>query len=173
MVRERLLVLVSLAVGMPGCSLVLDFSDKQIPVDAAIDGPFTQEECDYKEPNDTAMAPAMFAATDVGPAAICEGSDRDFYRFTVPDMTASISLRITFENRPSGDLDLRLYDATGATVIAQSRGFTNEEKIDCPAASPACPQLAAGDYIFEVFPALAGAVNRYDIALAITPMTPP
>ena len=35
--------------------------------------------------------------------------------------------------------------------------------------SPTCPALAAGDYVFEVFPAATGATNRYTFSLAITP----
>jgi hypothetical protein len=29
--------------------------------------------------------------------------------------------------------------------------------------------LLPGDYVFEVFPATAGAINRYDLALSLTP----
>jgi hypothetical protein len=171
MVRECLTGLgVVLACGLGGCSLVLDFSDNQIPKDALIDGPASQEECDYKEPNDSVDVAALISPTDVGPAGICTSGvdDHDFYKFTVPAATASVSVKITFVNRPTGDLDLRLYDKTGATVIAQSRGFADDETIMCPSTS--CAALAADDYVFEVFPALAGAANRYDLALTITPM---
>lgn len=157
-----------LAVTASGCSLILDFSDSAIPVDAEIDGPFSQTECDFKEPNENAGAPAVFDLAEVGPAAICSSDDRDFYKITVP-ANSSVELRIAFENRPSGDLDLRLYDKTGTTVLSQSRGFGNEERIVCPGATPACGMLAADDYIFEVFPAIAGAVNRYDVAIVVTP----
>ncbi len=175
MVRECLrgLVVVAAAPLWAGCSLVLDFSESQIPKDAQIDGPVSQEECDFKEPNDRVDAAAVLLTTDVGPAAICANAgvdDRDFYKITVPDMTASVSITITFVNTPTGDLDLRLYDKTGAMVLAQSRGFGNEERIVCPAASPACAMLAPDDYVLEVFPALAGSQNRYDLALTITPL---
>ena len=169
MVRECLVGLV--LVPIAGCSLALDFSNKAVPIDAEIDAPYTQEQCDYKEPNDSVDTAAMVTTADTGTAAICAGAteDHDFYKFTVPAMTASVQIKITFMNRPSGDLDLKLEDATGV-MIAQSRGFGNDETIKCPAASPACPMLAPGDYIFEVFPALTGAVNFYDFALTITPM---
>ncbi len=170
--RSRLVVVLA-ASPLLGCSLVLDFSDKQIPKDAEIDGPSSQAECDFKEPNDSAATAAVLLATEVGPAGICSSpgiDDHDFYKITVPDLTASVTVQITFENRATGDLDLRLYDKTGAMVIAQSRGFANDETIVCPAASPACPMLAPDDYVFEVFPAIAGSVNRYDIAVTITPM---
>jgi hypothetical protein len=155
-----------------GCSLVLDFSKDAIPVDAEIDGPYTQAECDYKEPNDSVDLAALVTPADVGPAAICAGAtdDRDFYRFTVPAMTAKVTVRVSFVNRPTGDLDLRITDTTGATTYGQSRGFGDDESVACPGASPACPMLAAGDYLFEVFPAVPGSVNRYDLALTITPM---
>ncbi|HEU0037341.1 MAG TPA: PPC domain-containing protein [Kofleriaceae bacterium] len=153
-----------------GCSLILDFSDSAVPGDATADSAFSQAECDYKEPNNAAAEAALLATTDVGPAAICAAGvdDHDFYKFTVPASTASVSIAITFVNSPTGDLDLRLYDKTGATVLAQSRGFGDSETIACP--SVACSALAPDDYIFEVFPALQGAQNRYDIALTITPM---
>jgi hypothetical protein len=170
MVRECLIALPAIVLA-GGCSLILDFSDSAVPIDAMIDAPYTQEQCDFKEPNDTIDTAQVITPAEVGPAAICasDPEDHDFYKFTVPAMTAKVQIKISFENRPSGDLDLKLTDATG-TMIAQSRGFGNDETITCPAASPACPLLAAGDYVFEVFPALSGAVNTYDIALTITPM---
>jgi len=163
-----------LAVGLAsasGCSLVLDFGPGAFPVDAAADAPYSQAECDYKEPNDTPAEAAAFAPTDVGPAAICPGAldDHDFYRFTVPAGTASVGVTVSFTNRPGGDLDLRITDPTGATTYGQSRGFGDGESVTCGSGSP-CPALAAGDYVFEVFPAAPGAVNRYDLALSLTPM---
>lgn len=171
MLRGTLLALAALA---GGCSLVLDFSESAIPIDAAIDAPFSQAECDYKEPNDSADVAAAIVPGDVGPAAICVGSggsdEHDFYRVTVPANTASVSFKITFVNRPTGDLDLRLLDKTGGMVLARSTGFGDSEEITCPGASPLCTALAPDDYVFEVFPALTGSVNRYDFALTITPM---
>jgi hypothetical protein len=163
------LCLASLA-SASGCSLLLDFSPGAIPPDGA---PFTKSDCDYLEPNNTPAEAAAITTADVGPAAICSGDpeDHDFYRFTVPANTASVSVRISFSGAgATRDLDLRITDAAGATMYGQSRGFENEELIVCPGASPVCPALAAGDYLFEVFPATPGAVNRYDIALTITPM---
>jgi Bacterial pre-peptidase C-terminal domain len=167
-VRPSVVMLASL---LCGCSLILDFSDSAIPKDAAIDMPYTQAECDYKEPNDTLDTAAMITTADVGPAAICAGAteDHDFYRFTVPAGTTSVTIKISFTSSPTGDLDLRLYDGTTHVVVSQSRGFGNDETITCPASSPACAMLAAGDYIFEVFPAVNGAVNAYDISLTMMP----
>lgn len=170
MIREWLGCLVLCSA--PGCSLVLDFSESAAGVDAAIDGPASSAECAYQEPNNTLAEAMVFAPTDVGPAGLCTtdgNDDHDFYKFTVPANTASVEIKVTFEARASGDLDLKLYDKSGGSV-ATSRGFTGEERIVCPASSPLCPQLVADDYVFEVFPGLAGAQNRYDLTLTITPM---
>jgi hypothetical protein len=169
MVRAALVVLGLAPAG--GCSLLLDFGPGAVPADGD-DLPYTQADCEYKEPNDSPAEAAPFETTDTGPAAICAGpaEDRDFYRFTVPPGTASVSVRVTFARRPSGDLDLRITDTSGSTTFGQSRGFGQVELVTCPGSSPVCPALGAGDYLFEVFPAVPGAVNRYDIALTLTPM---
>jgi hypothetical protein len=111
----------------------------------------------------------MIGPGDTGPAAICPGAveDHDFYRFTVT-AAARVEIRVASVYRPGGDLDLRLYDGGGA-MLAQSHSFSDEERIACPGSAPACPALAAGDYVFEVFPAVTGAVNRYTFTLAIAP----
>ncbi|MDQ3370302.1 MAG: PPC domain-containing protein [Myxococcota bacterium] len=167
MVRECLAVL-ALVPGT-GCSLILDFSESAVtPPDAA----FSQAECDFKEPNNALAEAALFDPADVGPAAICTApgatDDRDFYKLTVPAAT-SVTITITFVSTPTGDLDLKLTDTAGAT-LGQSRGFGDRESITCPGAAPLCSALAAGDYVFEVFPAQAGMTNRYDIAVELTPM---
>jgi len=166
-------MVVTAATLLGGCSLLLDFSNDAIPKDGTADSPFSQAECDYKEPNDSAQsAAALDPAVDTGPGAICPGAvdDHDFFKFTVPAAIASVSVSISFTNSPTGDLDLRLYDKTGASVLSRSSGFGDQETIVCPGQSPACPALAADDYVFEVFPALAGAVNAYTIAVTLTPM---
>jgi hypothetical protein len=76
-------------------------------------------------------------------------------------------IQISFTNA-NGDLDLRLWD-TANNTISQSRGFGDTETITCPGVSPPCSTLAAGDYIFEVFPAVTGATNTYAISLVLTP----
>jgi hypothetical protein len=169
MVRVGLVALGLAGASASGCSLILDFSPGAIPGDGP---PYAQAECDYKEPNNAPAEAAALTTADTGPAAICAGDpeDHDFYRFTVPPGTASVGVRIRFTVRPMGDLDLRITDAGGATTLGQSRGFDEEELVVCPGASPVCPVLAAGDYLFEVFPAIPGAVNRYELALTLTPM---
>lgn len=164
MVRETLLLAL---VALPGCSLILDFSDKAGVHDASLDGPYTQDECNYKEPNDSLDTAAVIdPATDMGPAAICKvasGEDDDYYKFTVPDMTTKVTITLT--NAPGGgDLDLKLYDATG-DVIGQSRSFGPGETLACPAVSPSCPTLAAGDYVFEVLPGSPVNLNNYTFSV--------
>jgi hypothetical protein len=158
-------------VGASGCSLLLDFSPGAIPKDAAPDAPYSQDECDYKEPNEAPAQAAVLTRADTGPAAICAGdpADVDYYRFTVPAGTTKVSVRVTFTSGPTGDLDLKILDLSGATTLGQSRGFEDEELVVCPGSSPACPTLAAGDYLFEVFAGSPGSVNRYELALTLTP----
>jgi hypothetical protein len=150
----------------PACSLILDF-DAKPPPDAEIDGPYTQAECEYLEPNDDIAAPPMITATDMGPAAICKpmagnAEDVDFYKFTASSATVVVS--IMFTSRPGGDLDIRLRDGAG-NMIARSRGFGDTEMITCPGASPSCPALTPGDHILEVFPAIPGALNSYTFTI--------
>jgi Bacterial pre-peptidase C-terminal domain len=152
-----------------GCSLILDFSGT---TKAPPDAPFSDAECAFKEPNDTAQSAVALALTDVGPAAICSTTmgvdDHDFYKITVPTSTV-VSAKITFVQFATGDLDLKLTDAQG-TVLASSRGFDNDEQITCPGSTPPCAgPLAAGEYILEVFPANPGMANRYDLAITVTP----
>jgi hypothetical protein len=153
----------SLLALLPGCSLVLDFSDKAIPKDAMVDAPYTADECAYKEPNDTPDTAQVITATDTGPAAICADDPADYYKFTVAG-ASTVTVAIQFTNRPGGDLDLELLDAAGAQVSI-SRGFGDGELIMCPGAVPACSKLADGDYVMRVFPAVTGAVNEYTFTL--------
>src|SRR5512134_2534591 len=100
MVREYVASLLLLPVA--GCSLVLDFSDQAIPKDAPIDAPYTQAECNYKEPNETAAAAAALLPAETGPAAICAGDveDHDFYQLTVPATATKVEIRISTAYRP-------------------------------------------------------------------------
>jgi hypothetical protein len=150
---------------IPGCSLVLDFSDKAIPKDAMIDAPYTADECAYKEPNDTLDTAAVITAADMGPAAICANDPADYYKFTVAGAT-SVTWSILFTNRPGGDLDLELLASDG-TQRAISRGFGDGETIACPGSAPLCPALTDGDYIMRVFPATQGAVNAYTFSVQV------
>lgn len=167
MVRECLFGLTSLAVvALGGCSFVLDFSDENIPKDA-YDLPYTPEQCTYYEPNDSVAAAPAIVAGETN-AAICLGDvvDHDFYKFTVPMGATSVIVNLTFAESATGDLDLKLYDGAGS-LLAQSRGVTGTEIITCPSTESGCATLAAGDYVFEVYPALDVNKNAYDFAVTI------
>jgi hypothetical protein len=167
MVRGSLLLV--LAATVPGCSLILDFSDQAGVHDASLDGPYTKDQCDYKEPNDTIDTAAVIDPTvDMGPAAICKvstGEDDDYYKFTVPAGITKVTLQLN--NAPGGgDLDLKLYDA-GGSVIGQSRNFSESETLICPAMSPACAALAPADYVFEVLPGSPVNLNNYTFSVTL------
>jgi hypothetical protein len=171
MARESgLLALLTLAC-VPGCSLILNFSDSEIPKDAPIDGPFTAAECSYDTPNGTfATAATITPGVDMGPAAVCtapsgQTEDDHYYKFTVPMSSTMVTVSITFVNA-LGDLDLKLFDSTG-TMVAGSFGFGDGETITCPGSSPPCTALAAADYVFEVFPATPDQENNYTFDVAI------
>src|ERR1700712_3877185 len=113
-----------------GCSLFVKFDDKDIPKDAAPDSfmPFPVDECSFKEPNDTPDVAQALAVTDTGPAAICPNGDGtvtdvDFYKISVPDNTAAVTIAITFDQHSGGDLDLVLSSADNTMVLGQSRGI--------------------------------------------------
>jgi hypothetical protein len=154
---------------LSGCSLALNWdTPPDAAPDAPPDAPYEQAECDYKEPNDSAAAAAPIVVGDTGPAAICAGETSDFYKFTVPDGATAFTVRLMFMNRPTGDIDLRLYTGDGSGMLAQSRGFGDMEQIVCPGTSPICaPAAIPGDYIFEAFPALPDSVNRYTFAVEV------
>lgn len=169
----RIAAIAAVAIGSTGCSLVLDFSESAIPGDATPDSPFSDVECQLAEPNNSAAEAIVFDPAVHAMAAVCQTSpgvdDRDFYRFTVAAGITMVTVRIDFTSSPTGDLDLRLYDGTGTTVLGSSVGFADTEQIVCPGTSPLCNQnmpLPEGDYLFEVFPAIAGAANRYSITLS-------
>lgn len=162
---RRELAAVSFIAFAPACSLILDFSDNALVRDASIDGPYTQEQCDYKEPNDALPLAAVIPLTETGPGAICAGAvdDHDFFRFTITNTTLTID--VTYEMRATGDLDVKLYDSMG-NVLSSSHSITGAERIVCPSTSaPPCPAISAGDYIFEVLPAVPGSVNAYTFAI--------
>ncbi len=171
MVRRGLLALL-----LPGCSLFVKFDDKDIPIDAAPDAfaPIAADLCMFGEPNDSPDTAFAIMPGSTGPAAICPNGDGtvtdvDYYKLTVPDMTASITIGIDFTTFDRGDLDILMFDSTGATMLAQSRGVGSSESITCPGTSPPCTALGSGDYLLEVIPGLAGDYNQYNLTYAVTP----
>ncbi|MEO8844188.1 MAG: hypothetical protein ABI591_18495 [Kofleriaceae bacterium] len=170
MVRDSLrLVVVALVTLGSGCSLILDFSDQAGVHDASLDGPYTQDQCNYKEPNDTLETAAVIDPTvDMGPAAICKvatGEDDDYYKFTVAAGITKATLNL-IDAPGGGDLDLKLYDSTG-NVVGQSRNFSATETLICPAVSPACPALSAGDYVLEILPGSPVNLNNYTFSVTL------
>jgi hypothetical protein len=149
-----------------GCSLILNFNDNAAPHDAPYDTPYTTAECNYGEPDQTPQtAHKITPGTDTGPAAICTGNTGSYYEFAVPSGTTSVSVSITFTSSV-GDLNLVLDDMNG-DELASSEGFGNGQQIVCPAFSPPCETLAAGNYLFEVTPAVPGATNFYSFAVKL------
>lgn len=163
-------IALALAIACPGCSFLLDFSDKAGVHDAVADVPYTPDECAYLEPNDTPVqAMAITPGTDTGPAAICQQTppDEDWYKFTVPAGATKVTVAIDFVSAV-GDLDLQIYSAADpATPVGQSRGFADGESVTCPGTSPPCAMLTAGDYLFRVFPGTADQLNHYTFAVTI------
>src|SRR5262245_48034077 len=109
MLRECAFAAIAAAIApLAGCSLLLDFSESKIPKDAS-NLPYTAEQCELGEPNDTVGTATVLAGT--ASAAICAGpagsaDDHDFFKFTVPANTGSVAVRVTYTDRPAGDLDL-------------------------------------------------------------------
>lgn len=165
---HRLLGLIVCVLAQTGCSLLLDFSDGAIPKDAPPDV-FTVAECSFDEPNDTFDTATPRAPGEVAMAALCADGfqDKDFYKFTVPAATTTVTLGITFDTL-AGDLDLHLFDSAG-TEKAFSAGNQDNEQIVCPGVTPACDlgqPITEGDYVFEVR-SLANIQNTYSISITL------
>lgn len=151
---------------LPGCSLILDFSDSAIPKDAA--PPDVNPACAFDEPNDDAGDAASVTVADTGPAAICSqpggAADLDFYRFEVPDLTTSVTVQLVYQPVVDGDLALAITDTTGAIIASESDSSTTKT-IVCP--GDTCGALATGTYEFEVSGLAPADTNEYTFALTI------
>ena len=164
---HRLLGL-ALCIAQSGCSLILDFSDNQIPIDAPQDI-FTVAECSFDEPNDSFAAATPRTSGETVSAALCADGfqDVDFYKITVPAATNTLTVALTF-NTLEGDLDLHLYDSTGAEKSFAAGNLDNEQ-IVCPGVTPACDigmPIAEGDYAVEVR-SVANVQNTYSLAITL------
>ncbi len=161
------------ALACGGCEAILDFSEHidAGPADAPpIDAMLVPDPCTVLEPNDTAAAAIQLTTGENRYAAICAGGDVDWYKVSLVT-GQTVDFKITFKDA-NGDLDLEMFDSTGTNMVAQSRGFGDGEEIKCPndpGMSPTCPAQAAGDYTFEVFPAVPGATNVYRLDVTISP----
>jgi hypothetical protein len=160
------------SLGLGGCSLLLDFSVHAdagpadgVPADAML----VPDPCGVLEPNDDVASAIALTTGETRFAAICPTTDRDFYKLTMSD-SQTLDFKVLFDNM-NGDLDMQLLDVTGTSVVAESRSFDDNEGVKCPndvGVPPACPQLAAGDYIVKVFPAVGGVSNVYQLDVTIS-----
>ncbi len=154
-----------------GCSLLLDFDNK---ADAGPQSDATAfdaggvegdggDGCSSFEPNNDISTAVTISDGTTAPLGICPAGDRDFYKFTLTG-GQDTTIIITFDNMGgSGDLEMRLYNGIGA-VVESSNGFGNSETITRAAGT----QLAAGDYIIEVFGFTNNVENAYSLELTIT-----
>jgi hypothetical protein len=149
-VRKRALAaLVSAACGS-GCSLLLDFSDPLAPADAGAPDAIDPSACSFGEPNDTQATAFALSPVSGQAAGICASGDRDYYAITVADGQTLAFTAHFKQTTMSGDLDLKLLDAGGATV-SQSLSADDDESITCMGDNPPCPALTAGTYVIEVY----------------------
>jgi hypothetical protein len=117
-----------------------------------IDGPATVIQDDIYENNDT-MATATNLGTLAGPKTINNlvmADSADWYKFTTV-ASSGLTVQINFIHA-QGDLDMEVYDSTGA-LIGASRSLTNKEEVSFD-------NLLAGTYFVKVF-GYQGAFNPH------------
>ncbi len=156
--RAGLAAVAGLACAQAGCSLILDFDQ---PVDAGpADAPVTDTACLAFEPNEDAASAIAIVAGD-HEAAICGGGDTDYFKITL-DGTQSVLARITFMNRNgAGDIDLKLLNSSGASVLDESRTSADTEEVKCPGGLQCTGPLPAGDYLLQVLGFSAAVQSAY------------
>lgn len=135
-----------------GCSLILDFDEELV----------SEDECAIGEPNQTqeTASPVLEESPErTITAAICR-PDIDFYSLAVETGQVVTIVELFFEQRGArGDLDLRLYSASGV-MVATSMRMEGGERIICPGSG--CESLRAGNYVIEVREPLTSTTgNRY------------
>jgi hypothetical protein len=161
MVRGGVLAAVAALVALPGCSLVLDFSE---PVsDAAPAAIDATGACGDDEPNDTQDVATALAAGDLE-SALCPASDLDYYAFDVETDGSDVVITLTFDGE-AHDLRLTLLDAAG-TELTVSAGATGEERIERTAAQ--LNTLTAGGYAILVGADDDGGDAPYTLSLTVT-----
>jgi len=159
------ILLTSLCLSGAGCSLILDFSEKQSdagPPDALV--PPDGGGCGNLEPNES-LAQAMPITPGSYELGICTPGDNDYFEITLGD-AQDLLVRIDFVNAAMKDLEMRLYDSLGA-VIDRSETFNDFEQIERSLAMS--NQLAAGTYFVQVFGFNNSNTNDYTLTLTITP----
>jgi hypothetical protein len=156
-----------------GCTLLLDFDDPPGPPDAMVPDAIPAAACEYGEPNDQRSMAFPLEVVSGQSAGICTEGDRDFYAITLFDTGAEVTVEVLFmQDGARGDLDMRLLDVDG-NIVARSLSTDADERIVCPGTSPACPQLAPGNYFVEVFGFADSTLNGYTLNYATTGGVPP
>ncbi len=168
--RKALLgfLLAVLATG-PGCSLILDFSDKadagpETDAEVVDAGPVGDggDPCAAYEPNDELAQAYPIEPGTYSPLAICPAGDDDYFSFVL-DSPRDMVVDALFDNKDgAGDLEMRLYDSNGE-VIDSSENFTDNEHIERSLAQS--NQLVAGTYIVQVWGYNGTVQNDYELVL--------
>lgn len=136
--------------GAGGCSLVLDFSDRQ---DAGGGNP----RCDTFEPNDVAAgAPQLAPGTNE--LALC-GDDIDFFTLVV---AADQDVILMTSSTAPIDLELALLQGANAVQISDAANSADEV---IERSADLANRLDPGEYTIRVQPVPAGQQGDYDLIL--------
>ena len=134
-----------------GCSLILDFDEERV----------SEDECAIGEPNQTqeTASPILEESPERAIAAAICRPDIDFYSLAVATGQVVTIVELFFEQRGAqGDLDLRLYSASGV-MVATSMPRDGGERIICPGSG--CESLPAGNYVIEVRERLTSTTGNH------------
>ncbi len=120
---------------------------------------------DRRENDDTAQtatALGIVAGSVVEENLNITAADPDWFSFTLPAPGRSgDAVSISF-NHSAGDLDLALYDATGANRLGRSQGVGNSESISLAG-------LAAGTYLAQVYGYERASNPAYNLTISAAP----
>jgi len=113
---------------------------------------------DSFEPNDTVPQASTLAAGTQS-AKICPG-DSDWFKVAV-NSGDTLTVDLTFTNA-SGNIDLKLYDGSGQSLLGSSLGTTDNEHLSYVA-------TASGNLLLQVLGVGGTVTNTYQIAVTVTP----
>ena len=159
----------ALLLALSGCTAILDFSepidksDGGATFDASIEPDALNPACSTFEPND-AIADSKTITPMVVASATCSAADTDIFSFAV-GAAQDVSISLTFTGNAGDDLNLRLLDGDGDTIVAASGNGNMEEITRSEALST---QLPEATYHIEVVPNVVTGVISYSINLAVT-----
>jgi len=123
-----------------------------------IDGPTCACEADFGEPNDFSTVPFPLLQGANPGFSLCSG-DSDWFSI---GLAAGESLVIALNQEPDvGDLNLLLFDPSGQ-LLDESAGASPREAVDTFLAP------FAGDYLLQVVPGDAGAINTYELDVQVS-----